>query len=101
VLLNTLVGVRKQSVEDMERLFIKSMVEWMEKKGYDPEAKYLSIVRNWRRACDEGGISSDLRSQFNKNLLDYILDELIPWDKENRDLSFLEVKRYKNSLYDK
>ena len=100
VLLNTLVGVCKQSVEDVERLFSKSMVEWMEKKGYNPEAKYLSIVRNWRRACDERGLSSDLRSQFNRNLLDYILDELIPWHKENSDLSLLEVNRYKNNLYD-
>ena len=66
VLLNTLVGVCKQSVEDVERLFSKSMTEWMEKKGYDPEAKYLSIVQNWRRACDERELSSDLRSSSIK-----------------------------------
>ena len=72
----------------------------MEKKGYNPEAKYLSIVQNWRQACDERGLSSDLRSQFNRNLLDYILDELIPWHKETSDLSLLEVNRYKNNLYD-
>jgi len=60
-------------VEDVERLFSRSLIEWMERKGYDFEARHLSIIRNWRRASDERGIcSGDLRSQFNKNLLNYI-----------------------------
>jgi len=39
---------------------------WRRKKGYDPEEKYHSIVRNWRSACDERGLSSDLHNQINK-----------------------------------
>ena len=80
-------------MENVERLFSRSLVEWMERKGYDFEARHLSIIRNWRQASDERGICSDLRSQFNKNLLNYILDELMPWHNENSDLSFLEVNR--------
>ena len=91
---NTSVGVRKQSVEDVDRLFSRSLVEWMDKKGYDFEARHLSIIRNWRRASDERGLCSDLRSQFNKNMLNYILDELMPWHYEISDLSLLEVNRY-------
>jgi len=41
-----LSGVRKQSVEDVERLFGKPLIKWMEKKGYDTEARYLEVVCN-------------------------------------------------------
>ena len=53
----------------MERLFSKSLVAWMDKKGYNFEARYLSIVHNWRRACNERGLPRILQSQFNSNFL--------------------------------
>lgn len=92
---SALRGVRKQSVEDVERLISDDMVQWMEKKGYDCEAKYLRSVRGWRRASDERGLSNDHRSQLNRAFLDYILDELMPWhrDPELRDFSLLEITR--------
>ena len=91
-----LSGVRKQSVEDVERLFSHEMVEWMEHKGYSDEANYLRAVRGWRRACDERGVSSQQHSELNKHFLDYILDDLMPWhrDTPTRDFSLLEVNRY-------
>ena len=94
-LLVLFAGVRKQSVEDVERLFSKTLVAWMERKGYEFEARHLSVVRNWRRACDERGLPSTLRSQFKCNLLEYILDELMPWhaDEGLSDYSLLEVNR--------
>lgn len=66
----------------------------MDKKGYDLEAKHLSVIHNWRRACDERGLCSDLHSQFNQSLKAYILDDLMPWHEKNSDLSLLEVNRY-------
>ena len=36
-----LVGSRKQSVEDVERLFGLPLIEFMEEKQYTSEAKYL------------------------------------------------------------
>ena len=91
-----LSGIRKQSVEDVERLFSQEMVEWMEHKRYRDEADYLLAVRGWRRACDERGLSSQQRSELNKNFLNYILDDLMPWHHETnmRDFSLLEVNRY-------
>jgi len=67
----------------------------MEKKGYDFEARHLSIVHNWRRACDERGLPRILCSQFNSNFLEYILDDLIPWhaDEGLCDFSLLEVNQ--------
>ena len=66
----------------MEQLISDAMVEWMDKKGYVFEAKYLCSIRGWRRACDESGLSNDERSQLNREFLDYILDELMPLHTE-------------------
>lgn len=48
-----LSAVRKQSVEDVERLFGDTLVNWMESKGYTVESEYLCVIPNWRRACDK------------------------------------------------
>lgn len=88
-----LTGARKQSVSDVERLFSDKMVASMEQKGYHAEAKYIRVVKDWRKACDERGLSDEEREKFNKAFLEYLLDELIPWHKQG-DLSQLEVNRY-------
>ena len=73
-----LTGERKQSVKDAERLFSPSLLAFMEKKGYAFEAKYIRVVLNWRWACDERGLSELERCRFNHQMLNYILDELMP-----------------------
>jgi len=90
-----LSGIRKQSVEDVKWLFSPSLILWMENKGYHHEAEYLEHVRNWRRASDERGLTNDQRSKLNAGLLNYILDDLMPWHKNDglRDFSLLEVNR--------
>ena len=52
-----LCGIRKQSVEDVERLFSEDLIKWMEGKGYTSDAHHLCIIQNWRRACDERGLA--------------------------------------------
>ena len=39
-----LVGLRKQSVEDAERMFSPTLLAFMEKKGYVHEADYIRLV---------------------------------------------------------
>ena len=92
---SALSGVRKQSIEDVEQLFGQTVIAWMQDKGYHDEAEYLQYVCNWRRASDERGLADDQRSKFNTNLLNYILDDLMPWHGEDglRDFSLLEVNR--------
>lgn len=92
-----LTGERKQSVTDAERLFSPSLVHFMEKKGYVEEAQYIRVVMNWRQSCDERGLSELERSQFNHNMLNYMLDELMPWHN-NYDFSYLEVNRPVNNI---
>lgn len=87
-----LTGVRKQSVQDAERLFSPSLLAFMEQKGYTNEAKYIRVVLNWRRSCDERGLSELQRCRFNYEMLNYILDELMPWHNDY-DFCHLQVNR--------
>lgn len=89
-----LTGVRKQSVEDVERLFGPGVISFMDKHQYHSEAKYLKTVRNWRRAIDERGLTEQQRRQFRDDFMTFILDEWIPWKKKGYDFSTLEVTRY-------
>ena len=89
-----LTGVRKQSVEDVERLFGHGVLMFMEKHCYEAEASYVRVIRNWRRAIDERGLSDDQRQKFLSECLDFILEDLIPWYlPEKKDLRLLEVNR--------
>ena len=91
-----LVGSCKQSVEDVECRFGLTLIKFMEEKQYSNEAKYLTVIRNWRRAVDERGLPDATRQLFNKELLDFILEHLMPWHQRAgiRNLSLLEVNRY-------
>ena len=89
-----LTGRRKQSIRDVEILFSSSATDFMSRNGYDFEAHYVSVIRNWRRASDERGLSQLQRCRFNYQLLNMILDELMPWHTEQYDLSLMEVNRY-------
>ena len=67
----------------------------MHSKGYDFEAQYITVVWNWRRACDERVLSELQRCRYNNNeFLNLVLDDLMPWHKENYDFCHLEVNRY-------
>ena len=88
-----LTGQRKQSVRDAEILFSEGVQNFMEKKKYDYEAKFIGAVRNWRRACDERGLTSLQRCKYNYQLLQLILDELMPWHSHSYDFSLLEVNQ--------
>ena len=89
-----LTGKRKQSIRDVEILFSIGVQQFMEHKGYAYEAKFIETIRNWRRACDERGLTQLQRCHYNYNMLNYILDDLMPWHVTNYDFSLLEVNRY-------
>ena len=87
-----LTGQCKQSVQDAENLFFNGAEEFMKRKGYTYE-KFVRVVRNWRRASDERGLMSPQRSLFNYQLLNLMLDELMPWHRDTYDFRLLEVNR--------
>lgn len=98
---HALIGSRKQSVSDVEQIFSSRVLDFFERKGYTIEAEYVRVIRNWRRACDERGLTDKERSKYNGDLLNYILDELMPWhaDQGMEDFSLLEVNQYVISYF--
>ncbi len=86
-------GARKQSVPDAERLFSPELAQFMKLKGHEYEAEYIQTICNWRRACDERGLSELRRCKYNYQLLNLILQELMPWYKDIYDFGLLEVNR--------
>ena len=89
----SLTGARKQSVVDAERMFNPDLQAFVAKKGYAYESHYIATIWNWRRACDERGISELKRCKFNYEFLNFILDELMPWHNWMYDFGRLEVNR--------
>ena len=89
-----LTGERKQSVRDVERLFCSDLLAFMRQKNYNFEADYIEAISSWREAHDERGLSELQRCRNNYHLLNYILDELMPWHSANYDFSLLKVNRY-------
>ena len=73
---------------DAEHLFCPELSNFMEKKGYHFEAQYIRVIWNWRRAGDERGLRELQHSKFNYQLLNMILEELMPWYKETYDFFF-------------
>ena len=88
---SALTGEHKQSIGDVERLFNPHIAEYMERNGHEYEARYVKAIHNWRRATDERGLTQQQRSKFNQEFLDLVLDELMPWHKDDCDFSKLEV----------
>ena len=84
---------KKQSVRDAELLFSANLASFMDSQGYTFEAKFIRIILNWCRACDKG-LSELQRSRYNYELLNFLLDDLMPWHCEIYDFSTLEVNRY-------
>ena len=62
---HALFGTRKQSVSDAEQLFGLRVLEFFEKKQYLIEVRHVRVVRKWRRACDERGLTILLRIQYH------------------------------------
>ena len=47
-----LSGQRKQNIEDAERIFSKSVAQYLRQRGYTNEAVYVQTVCNWHVASD-------------------------------------------------
>ena len=79
--------------QDVERLFGSSVIAFMKARRHESEAKFWEVVTNWRRAIDEHGLTSASRQAFLQAFKQYICEDLMPWFKDQPDLSLLEVNR--------
>lgn len=93
-----LVGLRKQSVPDAEKLLSFHVAKFFRDNNYIPEADYVKTVAEWLEASDGRGLSQLQRCRQNYRMLNYILDEWIPWHRDNYDLSSLDVNKPTDGL---
>ena len=89
-----LVGKRRQSVKDAERLMSYSVVKSIERHGKVEEAKFIRVVAQWHESSDGRGLSQLQRCRYNYQMLNFILEEWMPWFKECYDFSTLDINRY-------
>ena len=54
-----LLGQRKQSTVDAEKLLSHSVADFFQKKGYTLEAKYVKTITSWHEATDGRGMSQE------------------------------------------
>ena len=87
-------GSRKESVPDAEKLLSFYVAKFLRAKNYDAEAEYVETVAKWHEASDGRGLSQLQRCRRNYGMLNYILDEWIPWHRDVYDLSLLDINKY-------
>jgi hypothetical protein len=69
------------------------MASFMEQNGFEDEAIFLRAVAGWHEASDGRGLSQLQRCRANYNMLNYILDEWMPWHQENYNFSLIDINR--------
>ena len=89
-----LTGQRKQSVGDAERMLSFHVEKFLREHGYEMEAHYIRVVAGWHEAADGRGLTELERCKRNYAMLNMILDEWMPWHRDNPDLSFIDINRY-------
>ena len=88
-----LVGLRKQSVSDAERLLSYHVASYMQRNGYQQEATYVQTVAAWHEATDGRGLTQLQRCRQNYHMLNYIVREWMPWYDDTPDFSLVDINR--------
>ena len=89
-----LIGKRKQSLRDAERLLSNHVANSLRTKGHIQEARHVQLIANWHEASDGCGLSQLKRAQYNYEMLNYVLDDWMPWHHENYNFSTIDINRY-------
>lgn len=89
-----LTGKRKQSLKDAERLLSYHVVASLERHGHHREAEHIKVMVNWHEASDGRGLTQLTRCKYNYKMLNFILDEWMPWHHTIYDFSTVDINRY-------
>lgn len=92
-----LVGTCKQSVPDSKKLLFFHVAKCFVEKHYFPKAEYVETIAHWHKASVGRGISQLQHCWQNYCMLNYILDEWIPWHRDH-DLSTMDINKYWNII---
>lgn len=69
------------------------MLNFLRQHGHDKEARHVQIVLNWHKASDGRGMDEPTRSMYNKAMLDWLLEDWMPWFHYDRDYRSMDVDR--------
>jgi hypothetical protein len=94
-----LTGKNKQSVPDCERLVSPGVVDFLERVGNARGAKIIRTIHNWHKAVDGRGLNEATRLTYIQDMKTWILDDWMPWHRENPDYATIDVNRYSNSIF--
>ena len=94
-----LVGERKQSVADAERMISYLVAKFLRENGYAMEAYYVETVSGWHEAADGRGLKEIERCRKNYAMLNMVLDEWMPWHRETYDFTTIDINRYTVHMY--
>ncbi|CAB3993849.1 Hypothetical predicted protein [Paramuricea clavata] len=61
--------------------------------GHTSGATVLKLLHNWHKAVDGRGLSEDQRSTYCEELKCWLLDDWVPWHREVKDYSQIDVNR--------
>jgi len=79
---------------DAERLMSTLVAKSLLDHGFPREAEFVQILADWHEALDGRGLGQLARCHKNYRMLNYILDEWMPWHTNNYDFSTIDVNRY-------
>ena len=88
-----LVGSRKQSVPDAEKLLSFHVAKFSGTTTTTQKLNMLRLLQSGMKASDGRGLSQLQRCRQNYRMLNYILDAWIPWHRDNYDLSLLDINK--------
>ena len=88
-----LIGKRKQSLKDAERLLSYHVSESLRTKGHIQEADHVKIIANWHEASGCRSLSQLKCSHYNYQILNYVLDDWMLWHHDNCDFSTIDINR--------
>lgn len=91
-----LIGKRKQSLVDAERLISSHVVSSLRRSGHHDLAHHIEVLTQWHEAADGRGLGQLQRCKFNYQMLNYVLDEWMPWHVENYDFRTIDINRLAN-----
>ena len=94
-----LQGLDKQSVPDAEVLLSHKVAEFMAQHGYQNESEYVSMIASWHEGWDGRGLRQLDRCKANYMLLNYLLDEWMPWHRQTYDFRLMDVNRLMSKIF--
>ena len=96
-----LTGKNKQSVPDCERMVSPGVIQLFECKGKAKTSKIIRTIHNWHKAADGRGLDESTRSKYISEMKSWLMEDWMPWHKENPDYASIDINRYCTELHSK